>query len=72
MSKTALCTYPSCTRCLRCERTARERDRDRAELEGMRAFLAAVRAVAVAARDPLTVRMCDEAMAGRYPERRAA
>jgi hypothetical protein len=26
----------------------------------------------VAARDPLTVRMCDEAMAGRYPERRAA
>jgi hypothetical protein len=42
------------------------------ELEGLRATVAAIREAALAARDPLVVRMCDEAMAGRYPERRAA
>lgn len=42
------------------------------ELEGLRATVAAIRDAAVAARDPLTVRMCEDAMAGRYPGRRAA
>jgi hypothetical protein len=72
MSKTTLCTYPSCTRCLRCERTAQDRAHDRAELEGLRATVAAIERVAVVEHDLVIRRMCRNALEGRYPERRAA
>jgi hypothetical protein len=67
MSKTAVCTYPSCTRCLRCERSAREKQAREVELAGLRATVLAIRSVAVMPGDGLVRRMCENALEGRYP-----
>ena len=66
--KETLCTYPSCTRCLRCEHAARDKALRDAELAGLRATVAAVERVAIAEHDLVIRRMCRNALEGRYPE----